>query len=236
MASWHGLKDRWPTASAIVGGVLVVIRFAADLGDAVAWGVGGIGALLIVVGILVLLYRGGILFALPFRGQEGGTWPNKGYFSKLMDDDRQYLVHRLRIKEIGVKVDRLISEEVDPYIELKLSLWNWSVFNVFCAEVDGHLSHNGQEMAGRVTKEGSSNAHHGHFCNVTVRQWVTQERATKLRDALETGRLELDLSRLRITFDVWLADADTRFQVEWSYQGTLAFKKECDWQAPPLGH
>lgn len=214
----------------------MVLRFAADLGDAVAWGVGGIGALLFVVGILVLLYRGGILFPLPFQRQEGGTRPIKDYYSKLRDDDQKYLGHRLRIKEIGIKVDRLIPEVVDPFIELQLSLWNWSVFNVFAAEVDGHLSHNGQEMAGDVTKVQSTNAHHGHYCNVKVRQWVSQERAKALRDALETGRLDLDISTLRITFDAWLADADTKFQFQWSHQGTLAFTKECDWKAPPLGH
>lgn len=158
------------------------------------------------------------------------------YLSKLAEHDRRELHHRIQIKEIGITVNRLIPEEVDPFIELKLSLWNWSVFNISDAEVDGHLSHNGQAMAGRVTKEGATNAHHGHFCRLTVRQWVTQERATELREALETGRLELDISRLRITFDVWLADADTRFQFQWSHQGTLAFTKECDWKAPPLGH
>lgn len=236
MAPWHVLKDRWPTVSTILGGALVVIRYAADLADAVAWGFGGIGALLFVVGILFLLQRRGILFALPAQEQKGATCLTKDYLSRLKDDDQQHLVRRLHIKEVGINVDRLIPEEVDPFIELKLSLWNWSVFNVSGADVDGHLSHNGQAMAGRVTKEGATNAHHGHFCNVIVRQWVTQERAKELRDALTTGRLELDISRLNITFDAWLANADTRFQFQWSYQGTLAFTRECDWRAPPLGH
>ena len=66
---WTKLNERWPTMIAFGGGVLFVVRYVADLQDLAAWGAAGLGALLFVVGILVLLHRRDILFALPKRAK-----------------------------------------------------------------------------------------------------------------------------------------------------------------------
>lgn len=215
----------------------MVVRFVADLGDIASWGVGGFGSLLFVGGILILLHRKGVLFALPAKKQEQGTPSTNDYLSKLAEKDQRYLHERLRIKDLSFTFDYLKPVVIDPYFELKLSLWNWSLFNINASGVEGCLSHIGQLMGDRVVKTRSTNAHHGHYCDVVVRQWVSRERADAMmieRD--ETGRLELNLSTLRITFDAWMLEADEKYKFLWSYQGKIAFTKECDWHAPPLGY
>lgn len=196
------------------------------------------GGILFFAGLAVFILKRHGFHPSPSQRQGRGTQRTNDYFSKLAKDDGEQPHRRIQIKEVGIKFDHLGPKVVDPYIELRMSLWNWSVFNVSDAGVAGHLSHDGQEMSGSVLKQGSTNAHHGHFCMVNVRHWVSQDRATELRNAIDTGRLELDFSRLTITFDAWLADADARFQFQWSHQGTLAFTftEEAGWRTLPLGH
>lgn len=88
------LPERWPTVTTIGGGAFIVVRYVADLGDLWAWGVGGIGALLFVVGILVLLHRSEILYALPkkkLRGVDQQT--------QIGDTQQKPLVHKAKRRE-----------------------------------------------------------------------------------------------------------------------------------------
>ena len=140
--------------SAVGGGALVIIRYAADLSDAISWGVGGLGAILFVVGILVLLHRRGILFALPKKRSKANHSPHD-----VASLDQVTIYERIHATAICY----LEPQRGDREKRLRFDIYfvNASVFDLRIKRVDGKVYYEGQPCGPTLGSVRKLNANRG---------------------------------------------------------------------------